>query len=373
MIMMDTANYRRLISRRQSSSSSSLSSSPWRWSLLLVAVIGLQKQSHGASFDLAGGDDGNGGLFEYDYSVVYYDDENLTGESTTAVTETPVTVTTEPAATEQTEQEKVEEVTVTPTESAAGAVNDFYCQQDLCLQYDFTGQLVAKRHVACGHDGSFAADCPTGRTLFKIDPQIRMFIIHLHNEARNRLANGSVSGFESALRMPTVEWDDELAELAELNAKSCQFKHDECRNTNLYRQAGQNLALGYYPVPTDIFDILEKLTNLWFNEFKDANQQVMDEYNNLPNATIGHFTQMVSDRTTKIGCGIVIYPKKVSGFTFKVVLYACNYSITSIFGQPVYRKGSAAASCTTGTNPYYESLCSVNENQLVKSVPFYDI
>lgn len=330
----------------------------------MVALIGLQKQSHGASFDLAG--DGNGELFEYEYNVVYYDEES-TAESTT-VTEPSVTVTTEPV----TEQEKVEEVTLT-TEPEAVAANDFYCQKDLCLQYDFTGQLVAKKHVACGHDGSFAEDCPTGRTLFKIDPQIRMFLIHLHNEARNRLANGSVSGFESALRMPTVEWDDELAELAELNVKSCQFKHDECRNTDLYRQAGQNLALGYYPVPEDIFDILEKLTNLWFNEYKDANQQVMDEYDNLPNATIGHFTQMVSDRTTKIGCGIVIYPKKVSGFTFKVVLYACNYSITSIFGQPVYRKGPAAASCVTGANPYYESLCSVEENQFVKSVPFYDV
>ncbi|XP_062539985.1 antigen 5 like allergen Cul n 1-like isoform X2 [Armigeres subalbatus] len=355
---MDTANYRRLISRRQSSPPSS----PCRWlSLLMLTLIGLRYQSHGASFDL--GSDVNG--FEYDYGGVYYG-EDFTAEGTT-VTEPPVTVT------ETTEERETAEELVFTTETETAAGSDFYCQEDLCLQYDFTGQLVAKKHVACGHDRSFAEDCPVGRTLFKIDPQIRAFILHLHNEARNRLANGSVSGFESALRMPTVEWDDELAELAELNAKSCQFKHDECRNTDLYRQAGQNLALGYYPVAEDIFDILEKLTNLWFNEYKDATQEVMDEYNNLPNVTIGHFTQMVSDRTTKIGCGIVIYPKKVSGFTFKVVLYACNYSITSIFGQPVYRKGPSAASCTTGSNEYYESLCSTSENQLVKSVPFYDI
>lgn len=89
-------------------------------------------------------------------------------------------------------------------------------------------------------------------------------------------------------------------------------------------------------------------------------------------ATIGHFTQMMSDRTTKIGCGIVIYPKKVSGFTFKVVLFACNYSITNIFGQPVYRKGPAAANCLNGPNPFYESLCSVEENQFIRSVPYYE-
>lgn len=264
-----------------------------------------------------------------------------------------------------------EEFTTIIGESAAHE-NDRYCREDLCLQYDQLGRLVQKKHVACGNSGSFAEDCPTGRTLFKIDPQIRAFIIHLHNEARNRLANGSLPGFESASRMPSVVWNEELAQLAELNTKSCKFEHDECRNTELYRQAGQNLAFGYYPLGEDIFDILEKLTALWFNEYVDADQDVMDEFENPPNATIGHFTQMMSDRTTEIGCGVVIYPQKLSGFTFKVVLFACDYSITNIYGQPVYRTGVAASKCLHGTNPYYDSLCSGEENTLIKSVPFYE-
>ncbi|XP_055630734.1 antigen 5 like allergen Cul n 1-like isoform X2 [Toxorhynchites rutilus septentrionalis] len=250
--------------------------------------------------------------------------------------------------------------------------NDFYCREDLCLQYDQFGELVRKTHVACGHDGSFAEDCPAGRTLFKIDPQIQAFIIHLHNDARNRLANGSLEGFESALRMPSVVWNDELAKLAEINTKSCKFEHDECRNTEQYRIAGQNLALGYYAVETDIFDILEKLTALWFKEYRDANQTLMDVYEKPQNVTVGHFTQMMSDRTTSIGCGIVIYPHKVPGYTFKVVLFACNYSITSITGQPVYRKGPAGIKCEFGVNPYYNGLCSTEENLLIKSNPFYD-
>ncbi|XP_055612872.1 uncharacterized protein LOC129759444, partial [Uranotaenia lowii] len=53
---------------------------------------------------------------------------------------------------------------------------DYYCRDDLCIQYDQFGQMVRKKHVACGHDGSFAEDCPTGRTLFRIDPQIKAFI-----------------------------------------------------------------------------------------------------------------------------------------------------------------------------------------------------
>lgn len=43
----------------------------------------------------------------------------------------------------------------------------------------------------------------------------------------------------------TLEWDDELAYLAELNAKTCKIEHDLCRNTANFPYAGQNLALGY--------------------------------------------------------------------------------------------------------------------------------
>lgn len=167
----------------------------------MVAAIALLRQTHGASFDLVDV------LYEYDGGD--YDGGDFTVEMSTA----QGTILTEPledgivtvpatASTEDEAEEQLDELSLLPTEAPVG--NDFYCQEDLCLQYDFAGQLVTKKHVACGHDRTFAEDCPTGRTLFKIDPQIRAFILHLHNEARNRLANGSVSGFESAQRMPTV-------------------------------------------------------------------------------------------------------------------------------------------------------------------------
>ncbi|KAL9696120.1 hypothetical protein quinque_015405 [Culex quinquefasciatus] len=308
----------------------------------------------------------------YDYGELY-EYEIFTAEESTTTQPDDLLPPTESITTTERPREEDDSVTTTELSSGENSVYDAYCREDLCLQYDQFGRLVQKKHVACGHDGSFAEDCPTGRTLFKLDAQMRAFLIHLHNEARNQLANGSLEGFEPASRMTSVVWNDELAKLAELNVKSCKFKHDECRNTEEYRQAGQNLAFGYYPLDDNIFDVLEKLTTLWFNEYKDASQAVMDEFENPPNATIGHFTQMMSDRTTEIGCALVIYPQKLSGFTFKVVLYACNYSLTNIYGQPVYRKGAAAAErCARGTSPYYDGLCSSDENELVRSVPFYE-
>ncbi|KFB36818.1 AGAP000356-PA-like protein [Anopheles sinensis] len=36
---------------------------------------------------------------------------------------------------------------------------DTYCRPDLCLRYDRFGQLVSKKHVACGFNGSFSDTC----------------------------------------------------------------------------------------------------------------------------------------------------------------------------------------------------------------------
>ncbi|XP_053691844.1 antigen 5 like allergen Cul n 1-like [Sabethes cyaneus] len=346
---MDCANHQRLINNQ------SLLRRFARLSWVLLLLMTIWKQS-------------NASYVRYEY---YVDADELIDENSPPIDGTTLfNLLPETTAGEQEDNEQA--TTTDGVNAESDRNNDYYCREDLCLQYDFSGQLVQKHHVACGHDGSFAADCPPGRTLFKVDSQLRAFLIHLHNEARNRLANGSLNGFEEASRMPTVVWDDELASLAELNTKSCQFKHDECRNTELLRQAGQNLAIGYYPVEENLFDILMKLTTLWFDEYKLANQMLMDTFMSPPNVTIGHFTQMMSDRTTSIGCGIVIYPHKVSGYTFKVVLYACNYSITSIYSQPVYRKGPVGTKCVTGRNHLYDGLCNEEENQLIQPVPFYE-
>lgn len=64
-----------------------------------------------------------------------------------------------------------------------------------------------------------------------------------HNRYRNQIALGNVPDFPSASRMATISWDATLAQLAELNVRQCEMKHDECRSTNDYRYAGQNLCM----------------------------------------------------------------------------------------------------------------------------------
>lgn len=53
----------------------------------------------------------------------------------------------------------------------------------------------------------------------------------MHNKYRNEIALGKIPHYDSATNMATVKWDDELAKLAELVARTCLFKRDKCRNT----------------------------------------------------------------------------------------------------------------------------------------------
>lgn len=68
-----------------------------------------------------------------------------------------------------------------------------------------------------------------------------------------------------------MTWNNELAFLASLNTKQCQMKHDKCRNTEKFQFAGQNLAIrsttGF--LPTEM--IIDRTLMSWFNEYKKAN------------------------------------------------------------------------------------------------------
>lgn len=59
----------------------------------------------------------------------------------------------------------------------------------------------------------------------------------IHNYYRNLIASGNESnlGFPSAANMLTLEWDDELAYVAQKHANQCRFEHDcyDCRRTGM--------------------------------------------------------------------------------------------------------------------------------------------
>ncbi|XP_052856388.1 antigen 5 like allergen Cul n 1 isoform X2 [Drosophila gunungcola] len=190
----------------------------------------------------------------------------------------------------------------------------------------------------------------------QVDPYIQQ-ILQLHNERRNLIAGGGVSGFPSAVHMGTMSWDTTLAQLAAYNALQCRMAHDECRNTNTYRYAGQNLSI-LFSRTVEVGEFLRQRIAAWFDENRDATAGDMENYQMRGGPAIGHFTTMVNERNNKVGCAIARF---TDANNVQATLLACNYAVTNVLNNPVYRAGSAATECSTGRNPNYPNLCSSNE------------
>lgn len=77
---------------------------------------------------------------------------------------------------------------------------------------------------------------------------------------------------------------------------------------------------------------------------------------------IGHFTLMVGDKLSHIGCAMVQYDQPLNGYTYKVFIFTCNYSLNNIYYQPIYLRGAVGSKCTTGNHTKYRGLCSDDEN-----------
>lgn len=154
-------------------------------------------------------------------------------------------------------------------------------------------------------------------------------------------------------------WNAELAQLASLNVKRCKMTHDECRSTKDFKYAGQNLA---YRANSGAFEpmssLIEKNVKGWYDEVEFAAQSDIDECcTSKSGKTIGHFTQLVTDRAIQVGCAVARY----TDGKWKTSLMACNYAFTNMIGQRVYISGESASGCTSGTNSDFPALCKASE------------
>jgi hypothetical protein len=78
-------------------------------------------------------------------------------------------------------------------------------------------------------------------------------------------------------------------------------------------------------------------------------------------SAIGHFTAVVTDRTTQVGCAISIYHTNTTRWNFTNYLAACNYASTNVYGNPVYKSGAVASGCVNGPDEQLPGLCKITE------------
>lgn len=231
----------------------------------------------------------------------------------------------------------------------------------IAIDYCVDVNCASQTHIGCKNTGDFGPSCPPERSVVTMTADIIALILQRHNTARANIANGKIGSFLTADRMIEMSWDNELASIAEMNAKTCVFAHDKCRNTAAFKYAGQNIAMtSSSPNYKNTADAINQLFDLWYNEYVDCN---MDQINKLSTITaasgksFGHFTQIVMANSSKIGCAIVNYFSD----SWKRTYLVCNYAQTNMISWPVYTTGKPCAGCKSGCSTSYPGLCNPNE------------
>lgn len=119
---------------------------------------------------------------------------------------------------------------------------------------------------------------------FTFSDEVQQFILDLHNDFRNRLAEGKIAGQPGAQNMQEMEWDQDLADTAKAYSEKCTFIHS-------YNDQGENLAVA--TLRTSINDTEELKQNI-----KDSFDRWGMEADNFAYPTkckrskCGHYTQV---------------------------------------------------------------------------------
>ncbi|TNN14771.1 GLIPR1-like protein [Schistosoma japonicum] len=142
-----------------------------------------------------------------------------------------------------------------------------------------------------------------------MDNRMRTQLLSLHNTARAAVRNGQLSGQPIAVSMKLLKWNTELEMKAQFLSDQCVFGHDtnNDRKTSQFPYVGQNWA-GSQDIETGF--------QLWLDEYKyyDFNTGTC----HLAQCT--HYTQIVWENTTDIGCGVSNCPN----IPYKLSI-VCNY------------------------------------------------
>jgi len=195
----------------------------------------------------------------------------------------------------------------------------------------------------------FKSTCPSDVKLRKLSLSDQILILSWHNYYRMVVAQGyqplhpeSEEYFPSASRMMKLKWSDELTYLASLQLKTCG-SHDPCHNVGFNATTGRlimaNQNIFYFWKQGKRYDFqvyLELAVFNWFNEYQVAPLNTIDSLYYYSYYTIGHFTQLIHDQNTHVGCAAAEWTEDNGDKKYTKV--TCNYLKANYAGRPVYER-----------------------------------
>lgn len=76
--------------------------------------------------------------------------------------------------------------------------------------------------------------------------------------------------------MNALRWNEDLAYVASLHARSCTSENDSCRNTRIFRNVGQNIGYDTSAEPLhNTTAVIKRVVEAWHAEHKSGNQNDM--------------------------------------------------------------------------------------------------
>ncbi|KAL0861076.1 hypothetical protein ABMA27_009584 [Loxostege sticticalis] len=233
-------------------------------------------------------------------------------------------------------------ITLTAFTTAAGVLDDQpYC----AVRYRRLCQGKG-RHVGCQFPDPGPGDSCKNYSPIKFHNDLKHFITHYINRRRQRIAAGTerVRGGAHLPKpevMMLVEWDRELALLAQRLADQCTFVHDDCRATVRYPYAGQTVGEVRWRRSSDSDTLtaqraIRRVFDAWWGERRRVQpHQLTAPFRMTAKGAIwGHFSQLAVWSLRAVGCGAVRH-----GTSNPRLLLVCDFSHTNMLGQRTLTPG----------------------------------
>lgn len=217
---------------------------------------------------------------------------------------------------------------------------------------------ITPEHTMCKYQGIGPA-CNGNALRRGVTPEEIKEILDSHNRYRAQVARGEEKRGRPgpqppAANMKLLEWDQELATVAQRHADQCVFAHDcsDCRKVDRYG-TGQNLYIYKQTLRLGATNWAKGITD-WYEEVTLHSNKKVEPFKF--DVDVGHYTQLVWADTEKIGCGSTSFPDG----KFFTTLYTCNYGPNGNIQQTaMYKQGPACSQCPDGytCSKEYPGIC----------------
>jgi len=193
-----------------------------------------------------------------------------------------------------------------------------------------------------------------------------------HNNYRSQVAQGLVGAQPAAANMIKMQWDTNLATVAQNYANQCKFAHNANRHADYAALVGGNPVIGENIFTTSAATLsMPSAVALWFNEQVDYTYAS----NSCGSGMVcGHYTQMVWANSYKLGCGVKTCSSGLPFGNGSGTLLVCNYSPAGNYiGQKPYTSGPAASACPAEFTSAENGLCVASQGNADVPLPVWTL